>query len=408
MTRKTDPPVILAEEVENNMMWYEILAIASVGLLLLAALVLLLLPSFVQGRLNRTLRRPPFALNPEVERLHEDLLVADLHADALLWRRDLNRRHRIGHVDVPRLIEGNVAIQAFTIVTQAPRGLNIERNDATSSDMITLLAVLQRWPPRTWGSLTERAVYQAEKLRRFAARSAGKLTLLETGADLRTYLVRRAETHRITAGFLGIEGAHALEGDLNNLDRLFDIGVRLVGLTHFFDNEVGGSAHGMEKGGLTDFGHRVVERSQELGMVIDLAHASEALMDDVLAESTQPVLVSHTGVRGTHDNQRNLADRHIRGAADTGGIVGIGFWHRAVGGSDAKAIVRALRYSVDLVGSDHVGLGSDFDGAVTTPFDASGMALLTEALVDDAFSTDEIRKIMGGNVIRVLDQVLPD
>jgi len=308
-------------------------------------------------------------------------------------------------VDVPRLIEGNVAIQAFTIVTKSPRGQNIEHSPA-ASDMVTLLAVVQRWPLRTWGNLTERAVFQAQQLRRFAERSAGRLTLLETRADLREYLARRSKTPGITAGFLGIEGAHALEGELDNLDRLFEVGVRLMGLTHFFDNEVGGSAHGVEKGGLTDFGRRVVERAQELGVVIDLAHASEPLMDDVLTGTSEPVLVSHTGVRGTCDNRRNLSDRHIRAVADTGGVVGIGFWPTAVCGSDARAIVRAIRFAVDLVGPDHVALGSDFDGTITAPFDASGMALVTEALLDAGFSEVETGKIMGGNVVRLLDRLL--
>ena len=192
------------------------------------------------------------------------------------------------------------------------------------------------------------------------------------------------------------------------MDRLFEVGVRLIGLTHFIDNAVGGSAHGVERGGLTDFGRTAVGRAQELGVVIDLAHASEDLIDDVLSLTTAPVLVSHTGVRGTHDNQRNLSDRHIRGVAATGGVVGIGFWPTAVGGSDIGAIIRAIRFVADLVGADHVGLGSDFDGGVTTPFDVSGMALLTEALLSDGFSEEEIARIMGGNVVRVLERVLMD
>ena len=369
----------------------------------LVVVVLLLLPRLAQDRKNRSLQRGPYRVSPRAAALHKSLVVADLHSDALLWRRDLNRRHRIGHVDVPRLIEGNVAIQVFTIVTQASLGLNIERNRA-NSNLITVLAVLQRWPPRTWGDLNERAVFQAEKLRRFAASSAGRLTVLETRKGLREFLARRLKTPGITAGLLGLEGAHALEGELENLDRLFDVGVRLIGLTHFIDNAVGGSAHGVERGGLTDFGRRAVGRAQELGVVIDLAHASEDLIDDVLSLTTAPVLVSHTGVRATHDNQRNLSDRHIRGVAATGGVVGIGFWPTAVGGSDTDAIIRAIRFVADLVGADHVGLGSDFDGGVTTPFDVSGMALLTEALLGDGFSEEEISRIMGGNVVRVLEQ----
>lgn len=387
-------------------MLIRLLVLALAGMVSVGIATFALLPSWIQNRLNPAILRSPYHVTSQAAALHERLLVADLHADALLWRRDLTRRHEIGHVDVPRLIEGNLAIQAFTIVTKSPRGQNIERNQSTS-DVITPLAILQRWPVRTWSDLTERAVYQAEKLRRFSERSEGRLTLLETQADLRSYLATRAVTPEITAGFLGIEGAHALEGELGNLDRVFGAGVRMLGLTHFFDNEAGGSAHGMTGAGLTQFGRQLIERAEELGMVVDLAHASEALIDDVLTITRQPVLVSHTGVRGTCDNQRNLSDRQLKGIAATGGIIGIGFWPTAVCGSDVGAVVRAIRYAVDQVGPGHVALGSDFDGKTEMPFDAAGMALITQELVLEGFSEEEIEQLMGGNVIRILEQVLP-
>src|SRR5258705_4828301 len=120
--------------------------------------------------------------------------------------------------------------------------MNIESNDA-STDNITLLAVAQRWPMSTWGSLKERALYQAGKFRGFAAQSGGKLALIESRAGLSSYLERRKREPEITAGFLGIEGAHALDGDLANIDVLFDAGFRMMAPTHFFDNDIGGSAH---------------------------------------------------------------------------------------------------------------------------------------------------------------------
>ena len=387
-------------------MWSCRPAFTLANIFVIGIVALTFLPSCIQNRFNPVIQRSPYEVIPEAAAFHSRLLVADLHTDALLWRRNLNRRHNIGHVDVPRMIEGNVAIQAFTIVTKSPRGQNIWRNESTS-DQITLLAVFQGWPFRTWGNLTQRAVYQADKLRRFSEKSEGRLTLIETKADLRSYLSRRADTHEITAGFLGIEGVHALEGDLNNLELLFDSGVRMVGLTHFFDNEAGGSAHGVTKAGLTSFGRQLIRRAEEVGMVIDLAHASEALIDDVLSITQQPVLVSHTGVRGTCDNQRNLTDRHLQGIAATGGIIGIGFWRGAVCGTDLSAVVRAIRYAVDLVGSDHVALGSDFDGMIEAPIDVAGMALITQELLAAGISMVDIKKIMGGNVIRILEQVLP-
>jgi microsomal dipeptidase-like Zn-dependent dipeptidase len=142
-------------------------------------------------------------------------------------------------------------------------------------------------------------------------------------------------------------------------------------------------------------------------MLLDLAHASPAVIQDTLAISAAPLVVSHTGVKGTCDNTRNLTDEQLRGIAGTGGVIGIGYWETAVCGRDARSIARAVRYTADLVGVEHVALGSDFDGAVTTPFDASGLAQITDALIEQGFGEEEIRMIMGGNVVRLLTQTLP-
>ncbi len=346
------------------------------------------------------------APSAEVERLHAGLFVADLHGDALLWDRNLLRRSTVGHLDVPRMTEGRVALQMFTAVTKAPFGLNIEGND-DDSDQVTLVATLQAWPPRTWTSLVERALHQAHKLHATAGRSAGRLSVITSRAELEAALARRSRDDAAVAGLLGIEGAHALEGDLANLDRLYDAGFRMIGLTHFFDNEVGGSAHGLAKGGLTDFGRAVVLRMQELGVAIDLAHASPQLIDDVLELASTPLLVSHTGVKATCDNARNLDDGQLARIAATGGVLGIGLWPEAVCGQTPAAWARAVRHAADVAGVDHVGLGSDWDGAVPTIVDASGTVHLTAALVAEGFDADEIERIMSGNVVRVLRETLP-
>jgi microsomal dipeptidase-like Zn-dependent dipeptidase len=142
-------------------------------------------------------------------------------------------------------------------------------------------------------------------------------------------------------------------------------------------------------------------------MTVDLAHASAKTIDDVLAIATRPVVVSHTGVKGTCDNQRNLSDEQLKGIARTGGVIGIGYWETAVCGKDAKAIAQAIRYTANLVGVEHVGLGSDFDGAIAAPFDTTGLVQITDALIAEGFSDDEIGKIMGRNALRVLIQNLP-
>ncbi|HEX2569113.1 MAG TPA: dipeptidase [Polyangia bacterium] len=364
-------------------------------------------PPIVEAQRNAVLHPPPYRASARAAALHRRLLVADLHADSLLWGRDLARRGRRGHVDLPRLVEGNVALQMFTIVTKTPRNLNIERND-DRTDNIRLLALAQRWPARTYGSLLERALYQAERLDDLAWRSEGRLVRIRSTPDLATFLARRQTEPELVGALLGVEGAHALDGDVAHLDRLYDAGVRMIGLAHFFDNAFAGSAHGTGKGGLTEAGRALVRRMEEKRILVDLSHASARTIDDVLALARRPVVVSHTGVKGTCDNQRNLSDDQLRRIARNGGLIGIGYWNFAVCGEGAPAIARALRHAARIAGIDHVALGSDYDGAVTVPFDASGLVLVTQALLDVGFSPEDIARIMGGNAAAFLAANLPE
>jgi len=363
-------------------------------------------PALVERRVNGTRQSPPYRASERARQLHRTLLVADLHADSLFWDRDLLERAGRGHVDIPRLAEGNVALQTFTAVTKAPFGANYESN-SDSTDAVTLVAVAERWPTPAWGSLKERALYQARKLNDTAARSGGRFVVIRTQGDLARFLERRKGDPRLVAGLLGIEGAHALDGDVANVDVFFDAGFRMMAPTHFFDNEWGGSAHGVNKTGLTEKGREMVRRMEARGMIVDLAHASPRTIRDVLAVSTRPVIDSHTGVRGTCDNIRNLSDEEVRGVAATGGLVGIGYWDAATCGTDAASVARSIRYAAGLAGVEHVALGSDFDGAVTEPFDTTGVVQITDALLAEGFGEDEVRMIMGGNVFRLLAETLP-
>lgn len=364
-----------------------------------------LAPAIVESRMNRV-TGASIPVSDRARAIHAKYFVADLHADTTLWNRDLLARGTRGHVDVPRLVEGGVALQAFTIVTRTPRGMNIERNTA-DTDNITLLALAERWPPRTWASLTERALYEASRVTDAAARSNGGLTVIRTGGDLQAFEAKRAADRRAVAALIGVEGAHALEGNLANLDHLFDAGVRMMAPTHFFDTEIGGSAHGVTRGGLTPLGREWVKRMEAKKMVIDLAHASPATIDDVLKMATRPVVVSHTGVRGTCDNQRNLSDAQLAAISDHGGVIGIGVWDTAVCGADARAIARAIEHAINVAGWEHVALGSDFDGAVTAPFDATGFPQITQALLDLGMDETKIEGVLGGNVRRLLLSALP-
>ncbi|MFM9904109.1 MAG: dipeptidase [Pyrinomonadaceae bacterium] len=362
--------------------------------------------SFTESSLNPVIKRPPYEVSERAEKLHSGLFVADLHADALLWGRDLNVDSPIAQVDVPKLLRGNVALQAFTVVTKSPRGLNIENNSG-QTDNIFWLVLAQRQPLENLFSLTKRALWQAKNLHEYAAASNGKLVVIENKRDLAAFVTRR-KTEKVVGGWLGIEGAHALDGDVGNVDVLYDAGFRMMSPSHFFDNDIGGSAHGVEKYGLTDKGREMIRRMESKKMLVDVAHASSKTIDDVLAMATRPVVVSHTGVKGTCDNNRNLSDDQLRRIAATGGVVGIGFWETAVCGTDAASIAKAIRYTADLIGVEHVGLGSDFDGSVKSPFDTGGEALITQALIDQGFSDEEIARIMGGNVLDLLSKNLPD
>ncbi|MEX2466446.1 MAG: dipeptidase [Gemmatimonadota bacterium] len=364
-------------------------------------------PGMVAAHLNPVLPAPSGSVSEAAANLHRTLRVVDLHSDALLWDRSLLDRSRTGHTDLARWVDGQVAVQALTVVTKVPRDMNVTSNDA-DSDQITALAVLQLWPPRTWFGLLERALHQADKLRRLAADSRGRLAIVTTREELDAFLSARAPGEAMVAGFLGLEGAHALEGDPANVDVLFEAGFRMIGLTHFFDNKVGGSAHGVAKGGLTDIGRRVLDRMDALGMAVDLAHASPELIDDVVARTDRPVVVSHTGVYGTCPSPRNLDDARLEAIAGTGGVIGIGLWPEAVCGETPADWARAVRYAVDRVGVDHVALGSDWDGAVAAIVDAAGTPYLTAALLDVGLGPEEIAKIMGENSIRVLGAVLPE
>ena len=225
--------------------------------------------------------------------------------------------------------------------------------------------------------------------------------------DLAAYEIARRDRPAITAGLLAIEGAHALDGDPANVEVVADAGFRMMSPTHFCDNAFGGSAHGVEKSGLTDAGREMVRRMEARGMLVDMAHASSATIDDVLAMAVRPVVASHTGVRGTADNARNLSDAHLRGIAASGGVIGIGFWDTATGGDDVASIARSLCYAIDVAGVEHVGLGSDFDGAVPVPIDATGLVQVTDELLKSGLDDIAIAKVMGGNAIRVLLDALP-
>jgi membrane dipeptidase len=385
--------------------WRVIAALAVVG----ALGVFFFAPAYVERLQNPVTEHDPWPVSPAAQAMHERLIIGDWHADSLLWDRDLTERATQGQVDLPRLIEGNVAIQVFTTVTKSPAGLNYEKTSAEARDNITALYIGQLRPLRSWLDLTERALEQARQLAIAAEKAPDMLKIVRNRADLAEVLRRREESEWLVGGILGAEGGHALSGDLVNLGRLHDAGFRIIGLTHFFDNELGASLHGEDgaEKGLTGFGRLAVEELVKKHMIIDLAHASPQVAREVLDMVQVPVIVSHTGIYSQCQTQRNFPDALMQEIADKGGLIGIGFWEEVTCDDTPAGIAASVVAAVALVGEDHVSLGSDFDGAVRTRLDVSELAALTQALMDKGMTESVIAKVMGGNMVRFLGQALP-
>ncbi|MEO7587913.1 MAG: membrane dipeptidase [Arachnia sp.] len=364
-------------------------------------------PGIVEKSRNRVAAATLPPIDEDTRALHASLDIVDMHSDTLMWKRNLLERASRGHVDLPRLEDGNVALQVFSSVTKSPRGLTVDANTG-DSDNITLLAVAQLQPPRTWTSLLERSLYHGQKLEKAAADSGGRLVLVRSKADLTGLLAARASGRHVTGALFSVEGLHNLEGNPGNVGTLFDAGMRMAGFAHFFDNEAAGSMHGMDRGGLTDIGRQVFDDMERRGIIVDVAHVSPAAVSEILQRATRPVVSSHGGVQATCPNNRNLTDEQIRGVAETGGVVGVGYWNAAVCDRTPAAVVDAIEHVIDVGGLETAALGSDFDGSVTVGWDTSQIDSITQELRDRGRTDDEVRAIMGGNTLRVMLEVLPD
>ena len=381
-----------------------IVATTSIVFLLLAILTL---PILVDKNMNPVSDHSAFDVSEEALKLHETLFIGDWHADSHLWNRDLSKRYKRGHVDIPRLQEGNVALQMFTTVTKSPRGQNYEKNETSASDNITALAVVQRWPIKTWSSLAERAIFQANKVHKLATNDGDNFMLIKSQVDLNNFMQKRSINKSFVGGLIGTEGSHALDGDLENVKRLYDVGFRMMSLHHFFDNRLGGSLHGISGQGLTNFGEQVVLEIQNLDIILDVSHSSENVVKDVLKISNRPIVVSHTGFYGHCPSPRNINDNLMENIARKGGLIAIGYWDAAVCDNTPKSVAEAIHYGIKLVGAGHVALGSDFDGTINPGFDTSELAAITHELIELGVDEESIRLVMGDNMLNFLKENLP-
>lgn len=320
--------------------------------------------------------------------LHDEYPAIDLHADTLMWSRwigyDVHKAHEPplpfaalgGHVDLPRMREGGMGAQFFGLVSlplaDRPRGM-----------------------ART-------CFEQIDALDRQILVRPGKLRLVKKAHE-----IEACRDEGVIAALLGIEGAHALEGRLDNVAKFARRGVRYLGFLHFSSNEAGFPAYGRgtRDEGLTRWGHELVEACEHEGVIVDLAHINRRGFLDACRAAKKPPIVSHTGVLGAFEHWRNIDDAQLRAVADKGGVVGVIFCPRFVGGDGLEPVVKHLKHIVDVVGEDVPALGSDWDGFIvpTSPLkDPRGLPLLTDALLEAGFSKQAVGKILRGNVMRVL------
>jgi membrane dipeptidase len=328
----------------------------------------------------------------EVRALHDVYPAIDLHADTLMWARwigyDLGVRHQpffpaaafFGHVDVPRLVEGGIGAQFFGLVSLPVAG----RGHVRAIDE------------------------QIDALEAQIAAKEGRLCKVRSADD-----VERVHRERVTGALLGIEGAHALEGDLDRVEYFARRGVRYLGLLHFSANEAGYPAYGAGRRdgeGLTAWGRELVRRCEAASVIVDLAHINRRGFLDACAMTTRPPIVSHTGVTRAHQHWRNIDDEQIRAVATRGGVMGIIFCPRFLGGDSIDDVVRHLQHVIDVGGEDTPALGSDWDGMIVpTPGlrDAAHLPLLTDALLRAGFREAVIAKVLRRNALRVLRDCPP-
>ena len=355
------------------------------------------------AKMNKVIPHENFTVSNVSEKLHNSLFIADLHSDTLLWGRNPEKRWKRGHVDLPRLREGGVNLQVFSAVTKSPRGLNFDANSAGAPDDISLLVKAQLWPRRTWNSIFERAVYQAQRLKKLESNPRNNLLIVKNKADIEN-------TDTKILALLLTEGSHPLEGKIENIKNLYNAGYRAMGLQHFFDNELGGSLHGKSQSGLTNFGREAVLEMERMNIMIDVAHSSKNTVEDVLNTIEGPIFISHGGtISGCKKTvNRNLPDKILKEISNRGGILGIGYFDGAICDITPKGIAKEIIHAMSIMDENSVALGSDFDGTVTTSIDTSELSAITYQLLEQGLSETQIRKVMGENVRGFFLRNLPE
>ncbi|MBT8494428.1 MAG: dipeptidase, partial [Deltaproteobacteria bacterium] len=320
----------------------------------------------------------------------------DLHIDTFipmrLWSYDINERHGpgvlrgrfAGHLDLPRIEEANLASAMWSVTTN---------------------------PFRTKGGRWKTAVRNFEKLRDSLNSTEGRIRIAGTYDQ---YVAARDEGAHVA--LLSIQGGNAIDGAPD--DELPDPDLTRVTLVHLTNSMVGRSSQPVQlsyQPGLTDHGRDMVAKLNRRRVFVDLAHISkEGFWQAVEAhDSSQPFLVTHTGVEGVTPHWRNLDDEQIRAVADSGGVVGIMFhvaFLKREGPRDVTMVIDHLEHVIDVVGEDFAAIGSDYDGAITPPRDlrsGESYPLLVAEMLSRGWSTGRIEKVLGGNFLRAFRELRP-
>jgi membrane dipeptidase len=358
-------------------------------------------------------------------RLHKEAIGIDSHIDTIQWvmyqDADLSKRHPVYHVDFPRLREGGMMAPYFALYA----------------------------PTYYPGSEAVRRVLQLrDAMQRVVDANPDQIELAYNASDL-----QRIHKSGKIAALLTIESGHAIDDDLGILRMFYRLGVRSMTLTHFRNNNWGDSSTDTpQHNGLTEFGKQVVREMNRLGMIVDISHVSDKTFFDTLAVTTKPVIASHSSCRALSEFPRNMSDDMLRALARNGGVIGINFGGGFLSQKDAELyknriaragslqpsgrgpeldafakkehlagylkmnptaatlddVVAHIDHVVKVAGIDHVGIGSDYDGIGSVPKgleDVSKMPYLTAALLKRGYKEADIRKILGGNHLRVLRAV---
>jgi len=312
-----------------------------------------------------------------------------------MWNRDLTRASESGHVDFPRLKEAGVKIQCFTIVT---RGLPL-------IDGFSLFAMKQGWPRHARATEWSRCTFQLDRLAAFCRESQGGASIAATATQLEQNLA----AGRLSA-VVGIEGGHALGGQVERVRELYTRGVRFMSLSHLSNNELGGTSTPLfgDKP-LTPHGRDVLDAMGEVGMLLDVAHASPSMLPELLAHPKARPFCSHAGLQGAHRHWRNLPDAVCRTIADKGGVVGVIFAPQFLGGRSMEHLARHLEHAVQVMGEDGVAFGSDFDGMIPLPKgmrDVRDLPKLTALLLERGMPVRVVEKVLGENYRRLFNETL--